>query len=85
MHLSVKISLSRDSGLILGKEIFLLASKLLRVYQAIVCPTAFPLYCDLTPLPPFPTRSIFDFALELLITIILGSRTKHELVRITAA
>lgn len=67
------------------KKIFLLASKLLVVYQAIVYPTAFPLYCDLSPLPPFPTGSIFDFALELLITIILGSRTKHELVRITAA
>lgn len=67
------------------KKIFLLASKLLVVYQAIVYPTAFPLYCHLSPLPPFPTGSIFDFALELLITIILGSRTKHELVRITAA
>lgn len=67
------------------KEIFLLASKLLVVYQAFVYPTAFPLYCHLSPLPPFPTGSIFDFALELLITIILGSRTKHELVRITAA
>lgn len=67
------------------KKIFLLASKLLAVYQAIVYPTAFLLHCDLSPLPPFPTGSIFDFALELLITIILGSRTKHELVRITAA
>lgn len=67
------------------KEIFLLASKLLMNYQATVYPTAFPLYSHLSPLPPIPTGSIFDFALELLITIILGSRTKHELVRITAA
>lgn len=84
MYLSVKISLSQGLGSD-TKEIFLLASKLLRAYQAIMSPTAFPLYCHLSPLPPFPTGSIFDFALELLITIILGSRTKHELVRITAA
>lgn len=67
------------------KKIFLLASKLLAVYQAIVYPTTSPIVLRFTPLPPFPTGSIFDFALELLITIILGSRTKHELVRITAA
>lgn len=84
MYFSVKISLSQGLGSD-TKEIFLLASKLLVVYQATVYPTAFPLYCDLSPLPPFPTGSIFDFALELLIAIILGSRTKHELVRITAA
>lgn len=84
MYLSVKISLSQGLGSD-TKEIFLLASKLLVVYQAIMYPTAFPLYCHLSPLPPFPTGFIFDFALELLITIILGSRTKHELVRITAA
>lgn len=63
------------------KEIFFACFKA----SSIVYPTAFPLYCDLSPLPPFPTGSIFDFALELLIAIILGSRTKHELVRITAA
>lgn len=52
---SVKISLSQGPGSD-TKEIFLLASKLLAVYQAIVYPTAFPLYCDFIPPSP-PDRS----------------------------
>lgn len=51
------------------KEIFLLASKLLVVYQAIVYPTAFPLYCDLSP-PPSPLPHRIDLRLR--------SRTSHH-------
>lgn len=40
VSLCVKIPLSRDSGLI-SRNYFLLASKLLRVYQAIMYPTVF--------------------------------------------
>lgn len=84
IFLSVESPLSRDSGLILRKYFCLLQSFLGSTKRFYIQLHSYRTAIS-SPLPPFPTGSIFDFALELLITIILGSRTKHELVRITAA